>query len=78
MPILYAERSEPLNAEDSGWQFVCNSGRSEENSQGHVWSIHEVLALEPSLCNLMTAPAGTRVYRVNRQAPWTEDRSTVH
>jgi hypothetical protein len=77
-PILYAERSEPVNAEDSGWQFLCNSVRSEDPSQAQVWSLDEVLVLEPSLRSVIVAPPGTRVYRRDKLAAWEEHRSAVH
>ena len=43
LPILYAERSQPVSAEDSGWQFVCNSGRLEDEKQAQVWSLKKCL-----------------------------------
>lgn len=78
LPILYAERSEPVNAEDSGWQFLCNAGGPEDESQAQIWSLDEVLALEPSLRSVITAPAGTRVYRRDKLTAWEKGRSTVH
>ena len=78
LPILYAERSEPVSPEDSGWQFICNSGRLEDEAQAQVWSLDEVLSREPGLAGFLTAPTGTRVYRRNVSTPWEEDRSAVH
>jgi len=76
LPILWAEKSEPLDAEDSGWQFVCNSGRTEDETQAQVWSIDEVLALEPSLATFVSSTPGTRLLRANQRSAWQV--STVH
>ena len=41
--ILYAERSEPVEEADSGWQFLC--GRTTEDPEAaQVWALREVLA----------------------------------
>jgi hypothetical protein len=78
LPILYAERTAPVSPEDSGWQFVCNSGRVEDGSQAQVWSLTDVLRREPGLQTFVASPVGTRVYRRDASTPWEEDRSTVH
>jgi hypothetical protein len=78
MPILYAERSHSVNPEDTGWQFLCNSGRPEDADQAQVWSLGEVLAREPSVRSFLNAPAGTRVSRTSDSLPWEKDSSTVH
>lgn len=69
-PILYGSRDEPLEAEDSGWQFVCNSGLDEDDGRAQVWSVGTVVAAEPSLADLVDKPAGTTLTRVDANSPW--------
>jgi hypothetical protein len=61
--ILRAVRSEPLSAEDSGWQFLCDSGEQENENQAQVWSVREVLEHEPSLKPFLVEPSGTVLTR---------------
>jgi hypothetical protein len=73
-PILSAEKSEPQDDADSGWQFLC--GVKEENWQNaQVWALHEVLSTDSSLQSFMGAPWGTVLRRTRVGAPWqiTED-----
>ncbi len=46
LPILRAIRTDPLEPEDSGWQFLCNSGKEEKEGDAQVWFVSEVLSLE--------------------------------
>lgn len=69
-PILYAERSEPIDEIDSGWQFLCNASENEDVGQAQVWSINEVLCYEPSLKRFMNYPPGTRLERKNIESDW--------
>ena len=73
LPILYAERSEPVDAADSGWQFLCDSGRPEDHSKAQIWSLEEVLGRDASLHTILGAPAGTRIRRRDNTAPWRND-----
>ena len=69
MPILYAERSQPEDEADSGWQFLC--GNSSENWRAaQVWAIHEVLAREPSLAQFIELPVGTVISRTSAAEDW--------
>jgi len=70
LPILLAARSAPIREEDSGWQFLCNSGATEDQRQALVWSLQEVLELEPSLTDLMASPPGTQLTREHKGVPW--------
>lgn len=69
-PILYAERSEPIDDADSGWQFACNPLSDENPKLAQVWSINEVLVHEPTLRGLLEMPAGTRLIRESSSVPW--------
>lgn len=68
-PILHAERSEPEDAADSGWQFLCGSS-SEDWQAAKVWAIHEVLEREPSLTRFIDFPCGTVLSRRSPSAEW--------
>jgi hypothetical protein len=69
-PILGAIRTEPLEPEDSGWQFVCNTGNAEKESEAQVWLVSEVLSLEPSLSLHMNSPIGTKLSRLDKNSKW--------
>jgi len=60
LPILLAAKDEPTMPEDSGWQFLCNLSESENMEDAQVWSLGEVLKLEPSLNRLHELPGGNR------------------
>jgi hypothetical protein len=68
LPILLAVRDEPSRPEDSGWQFLCNSGTDETDAK--VWAISEVLDLEPSLSGLLDEAPGTELIRKNVKSQW--------
>lgn len=70
LPILRAIRTEPLEPEDSGWQFLCNSGKDENENEAQVWLVSEVLGLEPSLSKFIKAPVGTMVSRLDGNSRW--------
>lgn len=69
-PILRAVRTEPLEPEDSGWQFLCNSGKEENEAEAQVWLVGEVLGLEPSLSPFINAPIGTTLSRKDKNSKW--------
>ena len=71
LPILFAERSEPDDAIDTGWQFVCDSGAKESLETALIWALDEVLAFEPSLRNFMHLPPGTELKRKDAKSNWT-------
>lgn len=72
-PILHAIRTEPLEPEDSGWQFLCNSGKEEQEEEAEVWLVGEVLGFEPSLSSFINSPVGTRLSRPDGTAKWVRD-----
>jgi hypothetical protein len=71
-PILYAERGEPLQEVDSGWQFLCNGNVEETPDDAEVWGIDEILEREPTLIPYINMPPGTRLMRGNAGAEWHE------
>jgi len=72
-PILRAERSEPQDEADSGWQFLCGAS-SEDWQAAKVWAVHEVLEREPSLTKYIEWPVGTVIFRQSPQEAWKVSR----
>ena len=69
-PIFLAFRAEPENEADSGWQFLCNTVEDENWQEAKVWSISEVLSIEPSLDAYIEYPAGTNLMRTDSASEW--------
>lgn len=67
--ILMAVRTEPVNEADSGWQFLCNV-EEDLPEDAQVWSVSEVLQLDPSLRDYINAPPGTTIMRESNSASW--------
>jgi hypothetical protein len=63
-PILRAVRTEPLEPEDSGWQFLCNSGEVEIETEAKIWLVSEVLGHDPSLSALINFPVGAKLVSI--------------
>ena len=53
-PILLATRGEPLQPEDSGWQFLCGTF-NHTTSDAALWLLEEVAQLDPSLLPILDA-----------------------
>ena len=70
LPILLAARDEATMPEDTGWQFLCNSAGAEEMQDAQVWSLREVIELEPSLAPFMNCTPGTVLIRDNQGSRW--------
>lgn len=62
-PIPLAQRDEPVEPEDSGWQFLCDSGKEETVNDAKIWLTQEVLDFEPSLKKHILPPIGTVLIR---------------
>ena len=73
-PILRGVRTEPLEPEDSGWQFLCNSGQEESDTEAKIWLIDEVLKFDPSLSTLIHAPVGSKFSRKDKNSKWIEEK----
>ncbi len=67
--ILSAFRTEPVEPEDSGWQFFCGNNE-EDPEKAKVSLLDEVLALEPSLTAFMQEAPGVHVWRSSTESAW--------
>lgn len=56
--ILLAERCAPEDDRDSGWQFLCDSGPTEDPAKAEVWSLAEVLHRDPTIRSLLQHAEG--------------------
>lgn len=70
LPILVAFRDEIVDPADSGWQFLCYSGKDETDAR--FCSLGDVLKLEPSLEKYLNLPVGSRLARENKSSEWKE------
>lgn len=70
LPILFAVRGKTVRTEDSGWQFLCDSGVKENPDEAKVWTLGEVLERDMSLGEFMDLPVGTVLIKANRNAKW--------
>jgi hypothetical protein len=70
MPILKAKKDKAIDPEDSGWQFLCNSGKDEDTSRAKIWSIREVIEYDPTLAGCLAQPDGTELTRANIYTNW--------
>ena len=69
-PIMLAERSEPDDPTDTGWQFLCAVESHDDVEDAKIWALDEILEFEPSLKPFMDKPPGTRLFREKPTAPW--------
>jgi hypothetical protein len=72
-PILRAVRDEPVDPDDSGWQFHCNSRDVEKESEAKIWSVNEVIELEPTLSPFINLPPGTKLTRSSKDSKWIKE-----
>ncbi len=70
LPVLLAVRDEPLGADDSGWQFLCDSGEDEHIERAQLWLVEEILEVEPTLASWIDAPVGTVLTRKDKADEW--------
>ncbi len=69
--ILFAQRDEPEEPADSGWQFLCGAIDDEDWSKARVWALGEVLKYEPTLAPFLMLDPGTCISRKSVSDPWT-------
>lgn len=69
-PILYAARSKPVDKADSGWQFTAGSSEENHPEQPELWSISEILDLDPSLIKYINSDIGTKLIRISVFDNW--------
>jgi hypothetical protein len=67
---MLAERSEPDEPADTGWQFLCIAESHENAEDAKIWALDEILEFDPSLKGLVDQPPGTRLYRDTPGSPW--------
>ena len=72
-PIRLAIRWKPEDPDDSGWQFLCNTGKDEDPKDAQIWSVGEVLMFAPTLKRYVTQPYDIRlVWDDNNKNDWIE------
>ncbi len=69
-PVLRAQRDVPVDSDDSGWQFLCDSGEEESEGEAQVWAVSEVLQHEPTLTGLLEQAPGTALHREGPTRSW--------
>lgn len=67
--LVRGVRSEPLMPADSGWAFYCQDGNHSDEAGAQVWSVADILKVEPSLAGLLDLPAGSQM-RKDRLGRW--------
>ena len=73
LPILLAQRDQPADPSDSGWQFLCNSGAQEDERLAQVWAVSEVVERDPTLKAIVGQPPGSKFKRKDGKSPWILD-----
>jgi hypothetical protein len=68
--IMRGRRDEPLDAEDSGWQFTCGKEQHNDEDEAEVWSLNHVIRKEPSLRPFLQSASDTTVERTRVGADW--------
>ncbi|EMB17794.1 immunity protein Imm33 domain-containing protein [Rhodopirellula europaea] len=69
-PILRATRDNPMDPDDSGWQFLCDSDVDERIEDAQIWSVTQVAEREPSLLPFINSPVGTTMSRTDADSEW--------
>ena len=68
--ILMATRDAPSFPEDTGWQFTCGQPIPHSEDEGLVWSLSEVLKLDPSVSPILSAPCQSSFERSTQNMQW--------
>ncbi len=68
-PVLLAVRSELLDENDSGWQFLCGAPE-EDHLQAQIWAVHELLERDQSVAKYIDYPIGTVLRRATGDSEW--------
>ena len=69
-PLLYAERNQPVDEMDSGWQFSSLETGGGDPAEAQVWTLEEVLQIEPALRSFVGMQPGTVVARSSTSVHW--------
>jgi hypothetical protein len=70
LPILRAIRDEPVEATDSGWQFLCDTEQNENESEAQIWALFEVCEHTPSLKPYLDLHPRAVIYREDEHSSW--------
>lgn len=68
--ILMASRDEPAFPEDTGWQFTCGQPTPHNEEEGLVWALSEVLKIDPSVGQILSAPCKSSFERTTTDMQW--------
>jgi hypothetical protein len=71
-PVRLATKDAPEDPADSGWQFLCNSGKEDRVDGAQVWLLSEVIERNPELASWLDVPVGTCLERQNEQSAWSK------
>ena len=69
-PMLRAIRDNPMDPDDSGWQFLCDSGEDKRIEDAQIWSVTQVVERDPSLLPFINSPVGTTMARTDVNSEW--------
>ena len=67
--IQIAIKTEPVCAEDSGWQFLCGCD-VDDDSEGKIWNLKEVIDIEPSLLPYLLCEEECYLVRDSNSKGW--------
>lgn len=68
--ILYAQRDDPISPEDSGWQFTAGSLDGSNMQNAEIWTLREIIELEPTLAKFISLPIGSGIVRSSSGDNW--------
>jgi hypothetical protein len=69
-PILRATRDNPMDPDDSGWQFLCDSGADERIEDAKIWTVTQVTEHDPTILQFINFPIGTTMARPDANSEW--------
>jgi hypothetical protein len=70
-PILMVTHDE----DDGGWQFLCGTTNAPEH--GRIVHLADIVAMDPTVTELVDLPLGWVAWRAALGAPWIRERRTV-
>jgi hypothetical protein len=70
LPILFVSH----DADDGGWQFLCDVHAHDENNVV-VRALHNAVAMDPAVQQVADLPLGSFATRVSPDRPWYRQSS---
>ncbi|WP_340316132.1 hypothetical protein [Rhizorhabdus argentea] len=70
-PLLFGERSDPVEEMDSGWQFSSMPSGGGEQEAAEIWTLEAILKDDPSLSFFVGMPPGTMIRRASNIDRWS-------